>query len=167
MAPSFPAQPSSAGHQVTLDDLDRQIVAALRDNGRLSMRALAAGLHISRANVYARLERLEKTGVITGYAATIDPRKFGYGLSAYVFVKIAQQSWQRVGRQVLSIPAVDHAALVSGEHDIMLLVRTHDAAELRDLVLTQLQAMPEVEATQTVLIFDELFPRDQGEGPPH
>jgi DNA-binding Lrp family transcriptional regulator len=50
---------------------------------------------------------------------------------------------------------------VSGEHDIMLLVRTRDAAELRDLVLTQLQAMPEVEATQTVLIFDELFPRDQ------
>ena len=149
---------------VTLDDLDRQIVAALRDNGRLSMRALAAGLHISRANVYARVERLEKTGVITGYGATIDPRKVGYGLSAYVFVKIAQQSWQRVGRQVLRIPAVDHAALVSGEHDIMLLVRTHDAAELRDLVLTQLQAMPEVEATQTVLIFDELFPRDQPDG---
>ncbi|MGH3156152.1 MAG: Lrp/AsnC ligand binding domain-containing protein [Streptosporangiaceae bacterium] len=50
---------------------------------------------------------------------------------------------------------------MSGEHDIMLLVRTRDAAELRDLVLTELQAMPEVVATQTVLIFDELFPRDQ------
>jgi DNA-binding Lrp family transcriptional regulator len=125
------------------------------------MRAVAARLHISRANVYARVERLEKTGVITGYSATIDPQKYGYGLSAYVFLKIAQQSWQRVGSQVLSIPAVDHAALLSGEHDIMLLVRTHDAAELRDLVLTQLQAIPEVVATQTTLIFDELFPRDQ------
>ena len=169
MASDNRVQAPISGQMVTLDDLDRQIVAALRDNGRLSMRALAAGLHISRANVYARVERLEKTGVITGYGATIDPRKFGYGLSAYVFVKIAQQSWQRVGRQVLSIPAVDHAALVSGEHDIMLLVRTRDAAELRDLVLTQLQAMPEVEATQTVLIFDELVPRDQpdndGESP--
>jgi DNA-binding Lrp family transcriptional regulator len=161
VASSIPAQPSISGQTVTLDDLDRQIVAALREDGRLSMRALAAGLHISRANVYARVERLEKTGVITGYSATIDPQKYGYGLSAYVFLNIAQQSWQRVGRQVLSIPAVDHAALVSGEHDIMLLVRTRDAAELRDLVLTQLQAMPEVEATQTVLIFEELFPRDQ------
>jgi DNA-binding Lrp family transcriptional regulator len=143
------------------DDLDRQIVAALREDGRMSMRALAARLHISRANVYARVQRLEKTGVITGYSATIDPRKCGYGLSAYVFLKIAQQSWQRVGSKVLSIPAVDHAALVSGEHDIMLLVRTRDAAELRDLVLTELQAMPEVGATQTVLIFDELSRRDQ------
>lgn len=158
MAVNTPPQAPVTKPAVTLDDLDRQIVAALREDGRLSMRALAAALHISRANVYARVERLEKAGVITGYSATINPEKYGYGLSAYVFINIAQQSWQRVGRQVLSIPAVDHAALVSGEHDIMLLVRTRDAAELRDLVLTQLQAMPEVEATQTVLIFEELFP---------
>jgi len=161
MAVNTPPQNPATEPTVTLDDLDRQIVAALREDGRLSMRALAAGLHISRANVYARVERLEKTGVITGYSATIDPEKYGYGLSAYVFLNIAQQTWQRVGQQVLSIPAVDHAALVSGEHDIMLLVRTRDAAELRDLVLTRLQAMPEIQATQTVLIFEELFPRDQ------
>src|SRR5579875_634319 len=161
MAVNTPPQTPATEPTVTLDDLDRQIVAALREDGRLSMRALAAGLHISRANVYARVERLEKTGVITGYSATIDPEKYGYGLSAYVFLNIAQQTWQRVGQQVLSIPAVDHAALVSGEHDIMLLVRTRDAAELRDLVLTRLQAMPEIQATQTVLIFEELFPRDQ------
>jgi DNA-binding Lrp family transcriptional regulator len=160
MAANTPQAPP-AELTVALDDLDRRIVAALREDGRLSMRALAAGLHISRANVYARVERLEKAGVITGYTATIDPEKYGYGLSAYVFLNIAQQTWQRVGQQVLAIPAVDHAALVSGEHDIMLLVRTRDAAELRDLVLTKLQAMPEVEATQTVLIFEELFPRDQ------
>jgi DNA-binding Lrp family transcriptional regulator len=143
-----------------LDDLDRQTVAALRANGRLSMRALAAELHISRANAYARVARLEKAGVITGYSATINPQKYGYGLSAYIFLKITQQSWQRVRNQVLAIPEVDHAALVSGEHDIMLLVRTTDAAALRDVVLTQLQAMPEVASTHTVLIFDELSPRD-------
>jgi DNA-binding Lrp family transcriptional regulator len=78
-----------------------------------------------------------------------------------VFLKIAQQSWKKVRNQVLSIPEVDHAALVSGEHDIMLLVRTRDAASLRDLVLTRLQGMPEVAGTQTVLIFDELSPRDR------
>jgi DNA-binding Lrp family transcriptional regulator len=161
MVSGTPADAINPGQTVALDDLDRQIVAALREDGRLSMRALAATLHISRANVYARVERLEKAGVITGYTATIDPEKYGYGLSAYVFLDIAQQTWQRVGRQVLAIPAVDHAALVSGEHDIMLLVRTRDAAELRDLVLTRLQAMPEIESTQTVLIFEELFPRDQ------
>ena len=153
------APPGPGGQMAPLDDLDRQIVAALRADGRMSMRALASELHISRANAYARVDRLERSGVITGYSAIINPQKYGYGLSAYVFLKISQQSWKRVSSQVLSIPEVDHAALVSGEHDIMLLVRTRDAASLRDVVLTRLHDMPEVAATQTILIFDELVPR--------
>ena len=88
-----------------LDDIDLQIVAALRADGRLSVRALAEALHISRASAYARVKRLETSRVITGYTAIVDPRRCGYGLSAYVFLKIAQESWQTVGRQVLSIPA--------------------------------------------------------------
>ena len=152
------AAPAANGQMAGLDDLDLQIVAALRADGRLSVRALAASLHVSRANAYARIDRLEKTGVITGYTATINPQKYGYGLSAYVFLKISQQSWKRVSNQVMSIPEVDHAALVSGEHDIMLLVRTRDAAALRDVVLTRLHDMPEVAATQTILIFEELLP---------
>jgi DNA-binding Lrp family transcriptional regulator len=151
------------GQNAPLDDVDLRILAALREDGRLSMRALAEQLHISRASAYARVERLERGRVITGYAATIDPRRVGYGLSAYVFLKITQQSWKTVRRAVLSMPEVDHAALVSGEHDIMLLVRTRDATALRDVVLTRLQGMPEVTSTQTVLIFDELSPRDHAE----
>src|SRR5258708_30180645 len=153
MATYSPAHEPPHGQMATLDDLDRQLVTALRANGRMSMRALAAELHVSRANVYSRVERLEKAGVITGYTATVDPQKYGYGLSAYVFLKIAQQSWKIVRNEVLSIPEVDHAALVSGEHDIMLLVRAPDAAALRALVLTLLQSMPEVASPHTLPLF--------------
>ena len=156
-------QAADDGQMAALDDIDLGILAALRADGRLSMRALAARLHISRASAYARVERLEASRVITGYTATVDPRRCGYGLSAYIFLKIAQQSWKTVRRKVLSIPEVDHAALVSGEHDIMLLVRTRDAAALRDVVLTRLQGMPEVASTQTVLVFDEMSPRDRSD----
>jgi DNA-binding Lrp family transcriptional regulator len=141
-----------------LDDVDRGIVDALRADGRLSMRALAARLHISRAGVYSRVERLERDAVITGYSATVDPLRLGRSLSAYVNLKVAQQSWKTLRKRVLAIEDVDHAALVSGEYDIVLLVRTRDIETLRDLVLTRLQDMPEVLATQTVLIFDELVP---------
>ncbi len=141
-----------------LDDTDRLIVEALRADGRLSMRALAAQVHLSRANVYARVARLQRDGVITGYTAVVDPLRYGYGLSAYVYLDIAQRSWKAVRRQLLSIPEVDHIALTSGEHDIVVRVRTDDAASLRDVVLTQLQEMPEIRSTQTVLIFEELDP---------
>jgi DNA-binding Lrp family transcriptional regulator len=141
-----------------LDDTDRLIVEALRADGRMSMRSLATRLNISRASAYSRVERLQRDGVITGYTAIIDPERYGHGLSAYVYLDIVQQSWKGVRRQLLGIPGVDHVAMLSGEHDIVLRVRARDAAALRDVVLTRLQAIPEVRATQTVLIFEELTP---------
>jgi DNA-binding Lrp family transcriptional regulator len=146
------------GHMAAMDDTDRLIVDALRADGRMSMRALADHIHISRANAYARVARLEREGVITGYAAIVDPVRYGYALSAYVYVDIAQQSWKSVRGQLLRMPEIDHVALLSGEHDILLRVRARDAVSLREVVLTRLQEIPEVHATQTVLIFEEATP---------
>jgi len=156
MAARIQAENGSTGQMSGLDDTDRRIVEALVADGRLSMRALADQLHISRAGVYARVERLERDGVITGYRAVVDLRRFGRPLSAYVNLKVAQQSWKTLRSRVLAIADVEHAALVSGEYDIVLLVRTRDVGTLRDLVLTRLQEMPEVLSTQTVLIFDDM-----------
>lgn len=139
-----------------LDDLDRRIVGALRADGRLSMRTLAERLHISRASAYSRVDRLQRDGVITGYAASIDPQRYGYGVSAYIYLRISQHSWHTVGVEITAIPEVEHAALVTGDSDIVLLVRARDTAALRELVLDRLQAMPQVLGTQTVLIFEEL-----------
>ncbi|HEX2307536.1 MAG TPA: Lrp/AsnC family transcriptional regulator [Jatrophihabitantaceae bacterium] len=143
-------------HPATLDNTDRALVELLRGDGRASVRALADELHISRATAYARLDRLQREGVITGYAARVDPERYGYGISAYVYLKISQHSWKAVRRRVQQIDEVWHAALVSGENDLVLLVRTRDAGSLRDLVLNELQTMPDVVSTQTVLILDEV-----------
>ena len=80
--------PGSGPQALPLDDVDRAIVAVLREDGRISMRALAARLHISRSGAYLRVQRLEEAGVITGYSAWVDPQRYGYGLSAYVHSKI-------------------------------------------------------------------------------
>jgi DNA-binding Lrp family transcriptional regulator len=149
-----------------MDETDRMIIDALRADGRMSMRALADLVHISRANAYARVARLERDGVITGYAAIVDPVRYGYALSAYVYLDIAQRSWKSVRGQLLSMPEVDHVALVSGQHDILLRVRARDAVSLRDVVLTRLQEIPEVRSTQTVLIFEEVTPVPSPAGPP-
>lgn len=142
--------------QIALDETDRLIIAALRADGRLSMRALAERVHVSRASAYGRVSRLEQTGVITGYAAIVDPVRVGHGVSAYVYLRIAQQSWKAVRQHISSIPEVEHAALISGDDDLALLVRAADASSLRDLVLNQFQIMPDVVATKTILILDEL-----------
>ncbi|HEU4949037.1 MAG TPA: Lrp/AsnC family transcriptional regulator [Kribbella sp.] len=138
------------------DEVDRRIIAELTADGRLSMRALAEKVHISRANAYARVERLTRTGVITGFTATVDPFKLGLATSAYVTLSLRQSSWRTLRDQLRRIPEVKHIALVGGAFDAILLVRAADNAGLRRVVMEDLQAIPEVLGTQTALVFEDL-----------
>ncbi|WIY06351.1 Lrp/AsnC family transcriptional regulator [Amycolatopsis mongoliensis] len=139
-----------------LDEVDRAMLAELTSDGRLAVRALAERLHISRTNAYARLERLMAEGVITGFGARVDPRRAGLGTSAYIMVTVEQTSWRTMATDLHEIPYVDHVALVGGDFDILLLVRTPDNTTLRDVVLERLQALEGVRSTRTWLIFEEL-----------
>src|SRR5258708_4287269 len=105
------------------------------------MRLLAERVHISRAGCYTRVDRLRREGVITGYEAVVDPRRLGPSLSAHVYLKISQHSWKDVRKTLKLVPEIEHGALVSGENDLVLFVRTRDADSLRELVLDRLQAM--------------------------
>jgi DNA-binding Lrp family transcriptional regulator len=138
-----------------LDDIDRRILALLRTDGRISMRALAEHVHISRPNAYARVERLRADGVIRGFTVRVDPERSGLQTSAYITLKIEQNSWRTLRQRVHALPHVEHVALVSGDFDVLLLVRTRDNAELRHLVLDRLHDMPEVRSTRTLLVFDD------------
>ncbi|WP_066640619.1 Lrp/AsnC family transcriptional regulator [Serinicoccus hydrothermalis] len=138
-----------------LDDTDRAIVAELRRDGRLSVRALAERVHISRATAYTRLERLHRDKVITGYAAQVDPDKLGLATAAYVSVSIEQGSWREVLDALEVLPGVERVALVGAEFDMLVEVRARDNHELRDVVLGRIQGVPGVRATRTWLIFEE------------
>ncbi len=142
-----------------MDATDLRIVAALQRDGRMSVRALAQEVHVSRAGAYARLERLQEHGVITGFTAVVSPEKVGLGTSAYVSVSIEQNSWRQVAGAMRALPGVEQVALVGAEFDVLVQVRTRDNHELRDVVLEQIQALPGVKATRTWLIFEELSTR--------
>lgn len=141
---------------VPLDAIDRLIVDELVADGRLSIRALAEKVHISRANAYARVERLTSAGVITGFTATVDPLKVGLATSAYVMLNLRQSSWRVLRERLAAIPEVRHVALVGGDFDAILLVRAADNAGLRRVVFDELQAIPEVLSTRTALVFEDL-----------
>lgn len=142
----------------TLDDIDHRILDALTSDGRMSMRILAETLHISRANAYARVERLRTTGVIRGFRADIDPVLSGLGTSAYITINLRQPDWHQVLERLQALVGIAHIALVSGEFDVVVLVRAHDNADLRRLVLHEIQGMEGVLSTRTLLVFEEAGP---------
>jgi DNA-binding Lrp family transcriptional regulator len=147
------AGPSSSARP--LDGIDRAILLLLQEDGRASIRSVAERVHVSRANAYARINRLIEDGVIRGFTARVDHERAGNGASAYITLKIVQNSWRTVRETLLALPGVAHIALVSGDFDVLLLVHTPDNRSLRELVLTQIQAIPEVLSSRTLLVFEE------------
>jgi DNA-binding Lrp family transcriptional regulator len=155
----FPAPVPETGRTATaapLDAVDRQILARLLKDGRVSVRALADQVHISRANAYTRIGRLLADEVVTGFTAQLDPQRAGLGTSAYVTMSIEQNAWRDISRELREIPYVEHVALVTGDVDVLALVRTPDNALLRRVVLESIQAIPGVRSTRTWLVFDEV-----------
>ncbi|MFE2282571.1 Lrp/AsnC family transcriptional regulator [Streptomyces sp. NPDC059443] len=138
-----------------LDPIDRSIVRLLQADGRASIRSVAEQVHVSRANAYARINRLIDDGVIRGFTARVNHERAGQGASAYITLKIVQNSWRTVREQLRELPGAAHIALVSGDFDVLLLVHTPDNRTLRELVLTRLQSIPEVLSTRTLLVFEE------------
>lgn len=151
----IPARPPVGSSAAGLDDIDRAIIAALQRDGRMSVRALADRVHISRANAYARIGRLTDDGIIVGFTAELNPRKLGLGTTAYVSVTIDQNAWRTVSVRLKEIPHIEHFALVGGDYDVLVLVRAPDNTALRHVVLESIQDIPGVRATRTWLVFEE------------
>ena len=150
-------RPSRPGRSVrALDAADRQILGELIGDARMSIRSLAERVHISRANAYARVDRLVADGVITGFSAKIAHERAGLGTSAYVSLSIEQNSWREVSKRLGRMPYVEHVAMLGADFDVLVLVRAPDNAALRDLVLDRIQGVPGVRTTRTWLVFDEL-----------
>ncbi|MBV2356057.1 Lrp/AsnC family transcriptional regulator [Streptomyces sp. J2-1] len=138
-----------------LDAIDQDILRMLQSDGRASVRSVAEQVHVSRANAYARINRLVEDGVIRGFGARVDHERAGHGTSAYITLRIVQNTWRTVREQLRHVPGVSHIALVGGDFDVLLLVHTPDNRALREVVLTRLQALPEVLGTRTLLVFEE------------
>ncbi|WP_327036126.1 Lrp/AsnC family transcriptional regulator [Micromonospora ureilytica] len=138
-----------------LDEVDRRILDELVRDGRTSVRTLAERIHISRTNAYARVERLLRDGVITGFRAQVAPEAAGLGTSAYIALTIEQNTWREVSAELARVRYIEHAALLSGEHDVLALVRAPDNAALRDVVLDRVQRIAGVLSTRSWLVFEE------------
>ncbi len=149
-----PEEPGAPPPARPLDAIDQDILRMLQADGRASIRSVAERVHVSRANAYARINRLVEDGVIRGFGARVDHERAGHGTSAYITLKIVQNSWRTVRAQLRQLPGASHIALVGGDFDVLLLVHTPDNRALRELVLSRLQAIPEVLSTRTLLVFE-------------
>lgn len=154
------AEPGSSGRSApAIDEIAYDILRILRQNGRISIAALAQEVGISRASAYSRVEALTRAGIITGFTAEVDMARLGLGVSALVFCTIQPQRWSSFLAAVGDLPDVESVRIMTGEHDVMLAVRSIDMESMQSLAIGTIAALPEVTKMETVIVLGEVFRR--------
>ncbi len=140
-----------------IDEIDRQILAALQNNARQTNKALAQAVGIAPSTALERVRLLEKRGIIRGYHADVDPAAVGGHLQAIVTVRL-QPKTQTVIESVVSslwaLPEVVAVHLMSGVDDISVRVLASNAEHLRQVIVDGVSSIEGVVEERTSILFD-------------
>lgn len=117
-----------------LDTTDRVIIAALSENGRVTVRELAAQIGLSSPSVTERIHKLEDAGAIRGYTVLVDPKVFGIGIAAHVRMRAMPGEVKRVAQMLIDTPEVVEADRVTGEDCFLAKVVACNVLELESVI---------------------------------
>jgi DNA-binding Lrp family transcriptional regulator len=138
-----------------MDAIDREILAELQRDGRLTVTELADRVLLSVSRCQRRLRELERTGVISGYRAVVDPKSIGLGFEVLVFVYLRQgdrKSLAAFDDGVAAIPEVIQAERLFGTPDYLLRVVTADLEAYQRLFEDRLATLPTVDRLSSTIV---------------
>ncbi|MCX5207046.1 Lrp/AsnC family transcriptional regulator [Streptomyces sp. NBC_00237] len=142
---------------MSVDELDTRILRLLIEQPRTSVREYARILGIARGTLQARLDRLEREGVITGTGPTLSPAALGHPVLAFVHVEVTQGHLDEVGDALAGVPEIVEAFSITGGGDLMTRVVARDAGHLEDVIQRLIQ-VPGVVRTRTEVALRERVP---------
>lgn len=143
--------------RIQLDSFDHAILRQLAVDGRMSVTELAGRIGLTKSPTQARLRRLEKEGVITGYRALIDPHQINVAHIAFVEIKLSDTREMALGAfnaAVRKIPEIEECHLIAGSFDYLLKVRSRDIASYRRVLAEHISGLPHITSTSTHVVME-------------
>ena len=138
----------------------QEVLAALQEDGRLTVTELAAHVGLSISPCHRRLRELERSGAIRGYRAVVDAGAVGLGFEALVFVTMRQEEARETllafEAGLAGIPNVVHAERLFGDPDYLLRVVTSDLAAYQRLQDDRLTALPGILRMTSTLVLKRI-----------
>ncbi|WP_043268112.1 Lrp/AsnC family transcriptional regulator [Streptomyces sp. CT34] len=142
---------------MAVDALDAKILRLLLEQPRTSVREYARVLGVARGTVQARLDRMEREGVITTYGPRLSPTALGHPVLAFVHIEVTQGHLEEVAAALAGVPQIIEAFSTTGGGDLLTRVVARDAAHLED-VIQRLISLPGVVRTRTEVALRERVP---------
>ncbi|MDR5899519.1 Lrp/AsnC ligand binding domain-containing protein [Halomonas vilamensis] len=143
----------------TLDRIDLKILRCLQENARISYVDLAAEVGLSTTPCLERVKRLERTGIIRGYQAILDPRALKANLLVFVEISLETQSpavFDEFRRAVETLPQIQECHLVSGHFDYILKCRIPEMSAYRQLLGDVVLTLPGVKESKSYVVMEEV-----------
>jgi len=134
-----------------MDDVDRQLIALLRDNARESITTLSKKLRVARGTIENRLARLEADGTIVGYTVRVKPQEEAQRIRALMTVAVEGNRTDEVLRALRGDPAVGALHTTNGRWDIVAELRA-DSLVAFDRVLGRIRQIDGISSTETSLL---------------
>jgi DNA-binding Lrp family transcriptional regulator len=137
-----------------LDTIDRQILAELQADGRMTNVELAQRVNITAPPCLRRVRALEKAGYLKGYHADLDAKSLGFEVTAFAFVGLSSQAepdLRAFEEQVRAWPQVRTCHMLSGEVDFILMCVARDLPDFQTFVTEKLTAAKNVASVKTAL----------------
>ncbi len=142
--------------ETAVDRTDIEILRHLQNDARMSNKQLAAAVDLAPSSCHERLKRLRAEGVLKGAHAEVDFAVLGFQVEALLFVALAKHTRDVVDqflRDVVAIPEVRSAFLVTGRHDMVVHVIVRDMTHLKNLALDHFTSRPGVTQIETSIVF--------------
>lgn len=139
--------------KVELTGVDRKILRALQEDGRMTVQAIADRVGLSPSPCLRRIRRMEMAGVITGYSATVDQKAAGLPVSVFISIKLERQRARELDALAEAIgrwPEVMEAYLMTGQFDFLLRVVCEDLSAYEHFLrekLTQIEGVASIESS--------------------
>lgn len=135
-----------------LDPTDIEILALLQDHCKTPLAKIGDQVGLSAPAVIERIKKLEEAGVITGYRASLDARKLGRGIAAFIGVIVDRPVAIRdIEQQIDDCPDILECHHVTGGYTLLLKVKTESTQSLEE-VIAQLRALEGVNRTETLVV---------------
>ena len=144
-----------------IDNLDKKILCILSKNARIPFKDVAAECNVSRAAIHQRVQHLIEAGIITGSGFDINPKSLGYHTCTYVGITLERGSmYKSVCQRLTHIPEIVECHFTTGPYTMLVKLFAKDNEQLMDLLNNQLQSIPGVVATETLISLEHSIKRE-------
>ncbi len=141
--------------KMNIDQLDKQILVFLVSNARMAFSEIAKKLDVAPGTIHSRVKRMEDAGMILGSTLRLDYEKIGMTFNAYLGIFLNQTSdSEKVLNELLKVPEITVANLVTGQYSIYCQVRARDTRHAKDVIYA-INDIEGIVRTESIIVLEE------------